>query len=494
VTGVSGSGKSSLVKAGLIAKIEKENNLSQSDPSNNYELWKICEPIRPSESPFKALVDAVEAPGEYENKKILDLSEKFYEKLEQYSRTQKSFLIAGQSSQNKKNLEEVEDAFNSLTKELSHQVSNEQNFLLVIDQFEELVTLCQPLEQEYFLKLLVQILKESQALRLVLTVRSDFEIYFRGSSTTSDSESSTTGSDISQYWNKEARLLVDEMSIDELRQAIEKPARLFGVDFESEQLVNDIIDDVRGMPGALALLSFTLEKLYQMAKDQMAKGSSSQNNREPITITRAHYQELGGVVKALTNKATEVYDKLGQKIEEENKGEFTQKYIKEFGKTPAEDESAGEVRQAMMKQLILRMVTTQGGKLAKRPVPISELQYPDWRSRYKNATYHMCQVIDQLIKERLIVSNSYESNKGNNNEEICYVEPAHDALILYWDKLHKKDETEQQQEQNNLVQKQDGLKKRGYFSSKRSPYCCNQDWHKMEEERNKTPSQYLENL
>ena len=273
VTGVSGSGKSSLVKAGLIAKIEKENNLSQSDPSNNYELWKICEPIRPSESPFKALVDAVEAPGEYENKKILDLSEKFYEKLEQYSRTQKSFLIAGQSSQNKKNLEEVEDAFNSLTKELSHQVSNEQNFLLVIDQFEELVTLCQPLEQEYFLKLLVQILKESQALRLVLTVRSDFEIYFRGSSTTSDSESSTTGSDISQYWNKEARLLVDEMSIDELRQAIEKPARLFGVDFESEQLVNDIIDDVRGMPGALALLSFTLEKLYQMAKDQMAKGS-----------------------------------------------------------------------------------------------------------------------------------------------------------------------------------------------------------------------------
>jgi hypothetical protein len=59
-------------------------------------------------------------------------------------------LIAGQSSQNKKNLEEVEDAFNSLTKELSHQVSNEQNFLLVIDQFEELVTLCQPLEQEYF--------------------------------------------------------------------------------------------------------------------------------------------------------------------------------------------------------------------------------------------------------------------------------------------------------------------------------------------------------
>jgi hypothetical protein len=52
-------------------------------------------------------------------------------------------------------------------------------------------------------------------------VRSDFEIYFRGSSTTSDSESSTTGSDISQYWNKEARLLVDEMSIDELRQAIE---------------------------------------------------------------------------------------------------------------------------------------------------------------------------------------------------------------------------------------------------------------------------------
>ena len=146
----------------------------------------------------------------------------------------------------------------------------------------------------------------------------------------------------------------------------------------------------------------------------------------------------------------------------------------------------------MMKQLILRMVTTQGGKLAKRPVPISELQYPDWRSRYKNATYHMCQVIDQLIKERLIVSNSYESNKGNNNEEICYVEPAHDALILYWDKLHKKDETEQQQEQNNLVQKQGWLEEEEDILVLRDRLIAAiQDWHKWEEERKKTPPQFL---
>ena len=174
----------------------------------------------------------------------------------------------------------------------------------------------------------------------------------------------------------------------------------------------------------------------------------------------------------------------------EKKGEncyFTKQCEREYKKLgrpiPVEDESAGEVRQAMMKQLMLRMVTTQGGKLAKRPVPTSELKYPNWRCRYKDATYRMCQVIDQLIKERLIVSYSSEFDKDGQKVTIQYVEPAHDALILYWDKLHKKDEVTQEeqhsknQEQGWLEEEEENLVLRERL------IAAIQDWqeHKPEE-------------
>ncbi|MEG4923815.1 caspase family protein, partial [Microcoleus sp. F10-D1] len=507
VTGASGSGKSSLVKAGLLAKIEKENESPQSNTSNNPKLWKIFGPIRPGESPFKALVNAVEVPQASDNTNISELSKKldfFYEKLNHKSINPKGFAMPGKLIRHDENLKkEIADVFNELTNEFIQQLSNEEFFLLVIDQFEELVTLCQPLEQEYFLKLLAQMLNKSENLKIVLTVRSDFEIYFRGSSTTSNSPDTTTDLNISQYWNKEARLVVDEMNIDELKQAIEKPARLFGVDFESDQLVNDIIDDVRGMPGALALLSFTLEKLYQDAKNP-----SAQNSREPITITQQHYTALGGVAKALTNKATDVYDKLGKKLPENHQistkekdkedEKFTKEYereCKKLGKPiPAEDESAGQVRQAMMKQLMLRMVTIQGGKLTKRPVPKSELQYPDWRCRHKDATYRMCQVIDRLIKERLIVSNLNEYVKNGQKVEMSYVEPAHDALILYWDKLSKKDEGKEQ-EQENQDREQGWLEEQEENWGLRERLITEaQDWYERERELKKYNTELEENL
>jgi hypothetical protein len=69
----------------------------------------------------------------------------------------------------------------------------------------------------------------------------------------------------------------------------------------------------------------------------------------------------------------------------------------------------------------------------------------------------MCQVIDLLIKERLIVSYSQEYKKGDNEGHENYVEPAHDALILYWDKLHKKDDAIQEEQSQNQEEEQGWL-------------------------------------
>lgn len=551
VTGASGSGKSSLVKAGLIPRL-KDSNTSptaseQSDKPNQAKQWTILTVMRPGESPLTALARTILPIYDKDllNKINTEINKILPPQTEQSSQKSTpndkinnqiknmSMLIndldklkkeCGDNQHKNQQLEELKkEAQEEANEKLNELVSNfnqdsqqetnklikqikswsvktkikNAHVLLFIDQFEELITLSQAQEKKIFLDLLVQLVKESENLHIVLTVRSDFEIYFRGSSKSNDSSNS-----INQYWNAETRLVVEEMNSDQLRKAIIIPARRFidnknnknrMLGFESEKLVSNIIDDVRGMPGGLALLSFTLDKLYKLASEDTHK-----KNTNKIIIKRKDYDELGGVSGALTKRATEVYNNLSEATKlQDNDKKFTKKYEQECKAKVIliEDKSAGEVRQAMMKQLILRMVTTQGGKLAKRPVPISELQYPDWRCRYKNATYRMYQVIDELIKERLIVSNSYESNKGskgNNNEEICYVEPAHDALILYWNKLHKKDNTEQQQEQNKVVQEQGWLEEEEDNLVLRDRLIAAiQDWQEWEEERKKTPPKFL---
>lgn len=561
LTGASGSGKSSIVKAGLIPLL-RDSSISKtgSEPShesNQAKQWTVLEIMRPGNSPLTALAKTI-LPI-YDN----DLISKIDEQLllintngKNITRNKKlSMLIDSFDDLKKKNnlninkLEELRKKTKAKLDELirvlnqnTHQKEpeaiislinhwtekskdNNPHIFLFIDQFEELITLSEPPEKELFLKLLVQIIEKSTNFHIVVTVRSDFEIYFRGSSKT------PTKSDISQYWNRDARLVVEEMNSDQLRQAIIIPSRRF-LDikqrilvFESEALVSKIIDDVRGMPGALALLSFTLEELYKTA-------SSRQDDDHKIIIKEEDYNKLDGVAGALTKKATDVYNKLGKPIEEKDKGQFTKKYEQECQNQnkpiPAEEEScqisldnlfslslliltpftfypllatkkgAGEVRQAMMKQLMLRMVTTQGGSLAKRPVPISELEYPEWSSRYKNATYHTCQVIDILIQERLIVSNSYESKKGDPTEIINYIEPAHDALILYWDKLSKKNEIKQQeQESQNQAQEKSWLEEQEEILALRHRLIADvQEWqeNKQDHKNNKCIDWIIEKI
>ena len=457
VTGASGSGKSSLVKAGLIPLLKNSNtSRTASEPStesNQPKQWTILAAMRPGEFPLTALAKTI-LP--IYHKDLLDQINTEINKLPSFIKKQKSrnstlndkinnkiknisSLIndfdklkeeCGDNEQKKEQIEKLNEETNRELNELairfnqnSQQETNRlielikdwskkvnltnAHVLLFIDQFEELITLAKAQEKEIFLNLLVQLVKESKNLHIVLTVRSDFEIYFRGSAKTNDSSNS-----ISQYWNAGTRLVVEEMNSDQLRKAIMIPARRF-IDkkkrllgFESEELVSKIIDDVRGMPGGLALLSFTLDKLYETV--------SSRDDVHKVIIKEEDYNNLNGVSGGLTKRATEVYEKLGKEwltkrnsetsnlpinYEEytQNKDErnpennvtdfyFTKQYEQKCvdlrKPIPVEDESAGEVRQAMMKQLILRMVATQGGNLAKRPVPLSELQYPNWCCRY----------------------------------------------------------------------------------------------------------------
>ena len=338
VLGVSGSGKSSLVKAGLIPYLR----------TNNEQGWHIIPTIRPGESPFVALAEVIVGKTEINGSKIdaiNSLSETFKQAPQQFIA-----VIANW-----------------------RQIPANATLLLVIDQFEELITISKPQEREQFLTFLAEALAaHSQKLHIILTLRSDFEPRFLDSALKSD-------------WVN-ARFPVRPMRSDELRQAIERPALEKMLDFEPPNLVDKLIDEVGQMPGALSLLSFTLSELYIKCIE------ADRGNRN---LTEADYQDLGGVAGSLTHRATEIYNKLDK------------------------------AQQVTMQRVILRMLTIGGGEPARRRVPLSELEYID------NAENERVQEIRQrLDKARLTIGG-----QGTGGEP--YVEPAHDALVRGWNKLQE---------------------------------------------------------
>lgn len=355
VLGISGSGKSSIVKAGLIPALKSAEEAGQ-------QKWRILEPIRPGESPFNALNQLLTPSGSASSEFS---SKKYQEKCDIISTT------------------------------IGEKISPDTKLLLVIDQAEELFTLCRiPDEASKFIKLLARLLTAYEPqLRIVLTLRSEFEPQIRDA----------IKEDHWQNILKKGRFFVTPMDREELQQAIEEPAAQKALFFESPKLVNDLIDEVVQMPGALPLLSFTLSALYLK---YLAEENEGRTDR---TITEEDYRDIGGVTSALTQAADETFKKL------KNEG----------------------VDASTIRDVMLRMVAISGGELARRRVPISELEYSEPKNQQAK------KVIECFRAARLLVIDKDKEDKE-------YVEPSHDALILGWQQLKT---WEQEQKESLILQR-----------------------------------------
>ncbi len=357
--GVSRSGKSSLVKAGLIPALQPESEANKKE-------WYVLNPIQPGEVPLTALA-----------KKIQKITNTPFDSLvrELQKDSQSLTTIIKQWSQNNPHLK----------------------LLLTIDQSEQLITLSRnEQDRKQFLQLLQQALVRpelSKNLRILLVLRSEFEPQIRNLN-----QDINKDTDWQKAWQKlwqNGRFLVTPMNREELQQVIEEPAAQRALFFESPKLVNDLIDEVVQMPGALPLLSFTLSELY--LKYLKSEQNQERNDR---TITEADYKKIDGVTGFLTKTAQNTYIKL--KKEE-------------------------KVDESTIRDVMLRMVTISGDQLARRRVPTSEFVYPE----EKNSQVQ--KVIKAFYKERLLV-------KGLDAEQQEYVEPVHDALITEWKQIQHWDE------------------------------------------------------
>ncbi len=266
VTGASGSGKSSVVRAGAIPELRKS--------LGNQQFYDFI--FTPGENPFASLY------------RCLLNEEKDY----QFSESEAKIALKPEV-----------DTLQNVVEQLK---SPQSRWLLFVDQFEELFTNCgeEEIRQKFLQGLVDLIVNADDTLRVVLGMRADFQEFF----------SHYQG--WSQLINQNSYLFVGEMSSEELRQAIEQPAAQHGVVFE-EGLVKQIIDDVQGQKGYLPLLQYTLDLLWkQECETQKANG---QPRLEDRVLASQTYWDLQGVRGALKTRVEQIYQQISWEQQEATK-------------------------------------------------------------------------------------------------------------------------------------------------------------------------------
>ncbi|WP_394616767.1 helix-turn-helix domain-containing protein [Lentzea sp. JNUCC 0626] len=158
--------------------------------------------------------------------------------------------------------------------------------LVVVDQFEELFTLCHNEELRQWL-----ITALLNCTRVVIGVRADF---YGHCARYPDLVEALKG----------AHLLLGPMTPDELRLAITEPAAAVGAKVETALLARLMADAV-GQAAVLPLLSHALAQTWQ--------------HRRGMTLTLAGYEEVGGLDHAVARTAQEVFDALSPRGREQAK-------------------------------------------------------------------------------------------------------------------------------------------------------------------------------
>ncbi|MEM9271708.1 MAG: hypothetical protein AAGA80_01920 [Cyanobacteria bacterium P01_F01_bin.143] len=325
VLGASGSGKSSVVRAGVLPQIA------------NLSAYQSCL-FTPNRDPFVSL-----------HRSLLDPEDDIF------NESEVDFVLEGQS-----------DTF---AKTVDLLKSKSSQWLIFVDQFEELFTICSNIEtRQNFIQGIVELAQdEDPSVKLVLAMRSDFL------------EELGAYPKFAEIAEKNINLVAD-MQTEELRQAIAQPAAKHGVVFEPD-LVEDIIRDVQGQAASLPLLQYTLNLLWQESK---------LDNTER-TLKSETYHQLGGVSGALQKHVNQIYQDLSPE------------------------------QQLATKQILLRLVDVVA--LEKSEVLRTAVSRRAYKSEFSEI---QAETVQLLVDQNLLVSDELKQEKQ------ATVEIAHEALLSSW--------------------------------------------------------------
>ena len=219
IVGASGSGKSSVLRAGLLQRLKEKGDS---------EIRILV----PGEHPLQSLARA-----------FIDEESDRLDRAAQQAKAEA--LIAGGA-----------DGLRRLV-----QNSDTQRVVLVVDQFEESFTLCQDKteRQTFFETLLGGLETTLSQLYLILVMRSDFV------GKCFEEDYKTLAAKVKNHLEP-----VQVMTPEELTQAIEEPARQAGVALEPG-LTGALLKDLAQSPGGLPLLQYTLTELWKRQQDNQLK-------------------------------------------------------------------------------------------------------------------------------------------------------------------------------------------------------------------------------
>lgn len=242
---------------------------------------------------------------------------------------------------------------------LPHRHATRQ-LLIVVDQFEELLTL----DPEPVAELADVLFRDTlpSGVRVLTTLRADFL------------EAALAHPGLGPLCGRQIYAL-GPMSAGQLREIVTAPVDAIPGVYYEPHLVDRILADTSSEPGALALLGFTLDLLWQ----HQAGG----------LLTHHAYEELGGVTGALGAYADQAWDE---------------------NVLPADEATA--------RRLFTQLIRVPLGSAAatRRTVPRPELDTDQWR------------VAQELARTRLLVTDL--SPEGRETVEL-----AHEALITGWGRL-----------------------------------------------------------
>jgi len=246
VTGPSGSGKSSLVRAGLIPRLREEGWIPLITRPEAFPFVKLANIIKSFSEPALRVHPCTQIPALDE---VLQQHNGFFSFFDEW-------LIS----------------------------APQIKLLVFVNQFEEIFTRCQNKEMRMNFLRAITNLPHPDRFRVVVTLRNDY-FYQAVDETDQASESGWVGQPFP----------VRKMSSEQLKLIIREPAARKGIAFETG-LVDQILRDAGDTEGILPLLEFCLLELW--------------SERTHGNLTFAMYEKLGGLHGCIVRRADEVFDSL----------------------------------------------------------------------------------------------------------------------------------------------------------------------------------------
>ncbi|MGB3203383.1 MAG: caspase family protein [Crinalium sp.] len=273
VVGASGSGKSSVVQAGVIAQLRQGKQFPGSD---KWFIRKVTPGIRPLEALSKRLVD-----GRYKTPP------------QPSPPARREYELGGIEGGSTLQALQIEGMLYQGVEGFVYWIRSrpESMVVLVIDQFEELFTLAPSEDRQRFLDLILGAVEyAADKFKLIITLRTDFIA------------ACLEVPKLAMLLQQSNVLVPPKLTADDYRRVIVNPAEQVGLKVAND-LVEVLLQELNHSAGDLPLLEFVLEQLWEYR----SQGELS---------LQVYQEEVGGIKGALEQKAQAVYESLDAQAKE----------------------------------------------------------------------------------------------------------------------------------------------------------------------------------